>query len=47
MKDYIIPQLVKYKNTDDLLNNSDKPRSLFDNRKDDISIANLLNEAHF
>lgn len=44
MKDYIIPQLVKYKNTDDLLNNSDKPRSLFDDRKDDISIANLLNE---
>ena len=44
MKDYIIPQLVKYKNTDDLLTNSDKPRSLFDDRKDDISISNLLNE---
>lgn len=44
MKDYIIPQLVKYKNSDDLLNNGGKPRSLFDDHRDDISIANLLNE---
>ena len=44
MKDYIIPQLVKYKDTDELLNNSDKPRSLFDDYRVDISIDNLLHE---
>ena len=44
MINYIIPQIIKYQNVDDLLENNDKDRSLFDTGKHLLSIDELLQE---
>lgn len=41
---YIIPQIIKYQNVDDLLENNDRDRSLFDTRKY-LSIDELLQDS--
>ena len=43
MINYIIPQIIKYQNVDDLLENNSKDRSLFDTRKQ-LSIEELLQD---
>ena len=43
MKDYIVPQITKYSNIDELLKNKSKTHSLFD-IKNFLLIDDLLNE---
>ena len=43
MTDYIIPQIIKYQNIDDLLESNNKARSLFDSREN-LSLDTLLQE---
>ena len=43
MTNYIIPQIIKYQNIDDLLENNNKARSLF-NTGESLSIDELLQE---
>lgn len=43
MENYIIPQIIKYQNVDDLLKNDNKARSLFDS-KENLSIERLIQE---
>ena len=43
MEEYIIPQIIKYQNIDDLLENNNKARSLFDT-DESLSIDELLQE---
>ena len=43
MTDYIIPQIIKYQNIDDLLENNNQTRSLFDSGEN-LSLDKLLQE---
>lgn len=43
MEEYIVPQIIKYQNIDDLLENNNKARSLFDT-DESLSIDELLQE---
>lgn len=43
MEKYIIPQILKYQNIDDLLENKNSNRSLFDS-EENLSIDKLLHE---
>ena len=44
MTNYIIPQIIKYQNIDDLLENKNQARSLFDSGEN-LSLDNLLQES--